>query len=165
MCTSVCVCACCMRLVPCPVPSRPLTSSSLASICTYSSLEPIASGPQAALRHARHARRQRRFARRDGEVAIIGQHIALPITSKTCPGIPPLHPQHPQVIIFFCFISRSFVVLTLLLGLNILKYIYAANPCSISRSHTVCCPPISMSYSTTSRRAMPTNWISRRATR
>lgn len=78
---------------------------------------------------------------------------------------PPLHPQHPQVIIFFCFISRSFVPLTLLLGLTILKYIYAANPCSISRSHTVCCPPISMSYSTTSRRAMPTNWISRRATR
>lgn len=103
----VCVCACCMRrLVPCP--SRPLTSSLLASICTYSSLEPVASGPQVALRHTRHARRQRRSARRDGEVTVLGQHIALPITSKTCPGIPP-YPQIPPSYSFLSF-SLSFVV-------------------------------------------------------
>lgn len=103
----VCVCACCMRrLVPCP--SRPLTSSLLASICTYSSLEPVASGPQVALRHTRHARRQRRSARRDGEVTVLGQHIALPITSKTCPGIPP-YPHIPPSYGFLSF-SLSFVV-------------------------------------------------------
>lgn len=105
--TCVCVCACCMRrLVPCP--SRPLTSSLLASICTYSSLEPVASGPQVALRHTRHARRQRRSARRDGEVTVLGQHIALPITSKTCPGIPP-YPHIPPSYSFLSF-SLSFVV-------------------------------------------------------
>lgn len=106
VCTCVCMCACCMRrLVPCP--SRPLTSSLLASICTYSSLEPVASGPQVALRHTRHARRQRRFARRDGEVAVLGQHIALPITSKTCPGIPPSIRRFPPVIISFVSLTRS----------------------------------------------------------
>lgn len=102
----VCMCACCMRrLVPCP--SRPLTSSLLASICTYSSLEPVASGPQAALRHTRHARRQRRFARRDGEVAVLGQHIALPITSKTRPGIPPSIRRFPPVMVSFVSLTRS----------------------------------------------------------
>lgn len=100
------MCACCMRrLVPCP--SRPLTSSLLASICTYSSLEPVASGPQAALRHTRHARRQRRFARRDGEVAVLGQHIALPITSKTCPGIPPSIRRFPPVMVSFVSLAHS----------------------------------------------------------
>lgn len=102
----MCMCACCMRrLVPCP--SRPLTSSLLASICTYSSLEPVASGPQAALRHTRHARRQRRFARRDGEVAVLGQHIALPITSKTCPGIPPSIRRFPPVMVFLVSLTHS----------------------------------------------------------
>lgn len=111
----MCMCACCMRrLVPCP--SRPLTSSLLASICTYSSLEPVASGPQAALRHTRHARRQRRFARRDGEVAVLGQHIALPITSKTCPGIPPSIRRFPPVMVSFVALAHS-------LSLSLLLYI------------------------------------------
>lgn len=133
----------------------------------YSTIEPLASGSQASVCHARHARRQRRFARWNGEIAVLGQHIALPITCKTCPGIPPISVYLPLSFSFFflplyCALSLSLSLDKLCLPCCLLA---RSNVFPISRNHIVCCPPICMSYSTTLRRGMPTNWTLRPATR